>query len=88
MKPEYDWLDQISTESFRVFDFTEGKDLYGDRSISIIGDSITQGRIAPLHYDQSWVALFKKALSKKYGTHNMGYVSLLDRVGMEEGEAF
>ena len=77
-EPE-NWLDALSSEPFAVFDFSEGKDLYGDKTINIIGDSISQGLNSDLFYDYSWAALFKEAITKKYGTHNIGYVSLLDR---------
>lgn len=73
------WLDALSSEPFAIFDFSEGKDMYGDKSINIIGDSISQGLNSDLFYDYSWAALFKEAIAKKYGTHNIGYVSLLDR---------
>ena len=73
------WLDALSAEPFAIFDFSEGKDMYGDKTINIIGDSISQGLNSDLFYDYSWAALFKEAIAKKYGTHNIGYVSLLDR---------
>lgn len=73
------WLDAVSVDPFTVFDFTAGKDMYGDKTINIIGDSISQGLNSDLFYDNSWASLFKEAIAKKYGTHNIGYVSLLDR---------
>lgn len=73
------WLDALSTEPFAIFDFSEGKDMYGDKTVNIIGDSISQGLNSDLFYDYSWAALFKEAIAKKYGTHNIGFVSLLDR---------
>ena len=77
-KPE-NWLDDFTNEPFAVFDFSEGKDMYGDKTINIIGDSISQGLNSDLFYDNSWASLFKEVITKKYGTHNIGYVSLLDR---------
>ena len=77
-EPE-NWLDALTSEPFAIFDFSEGKDMYGDKTINIIGDSISQGLNSDLFYDYSWAALFKEAIAKKYGTHNIGYVSLLDR---------
>ena len=73
------WLDAFSDQPFAVFDFSEGKDMYGDKAINIIGDSISQGLNSVEFYDNSWASLFKEVLAKKYGTHNIGYVSLLDR---------
>lgn len=73
------WLDALSSEPFAIFDFSEGKDMYGDKTVNIIGDSISQGLNSDLFYDYSWAALFKEAIAKKYGTHNIGFVSLLDR---------
>lgn len=73
------WLDGFSDQPFAVFDFSEGKDMYGDKAINIIGDSISQGLNSVEFYDNSWASLFKEVLAKKYGTHNIGYVSLLDR---------
>ena len=73
------WLDSFSDAPFAVFDFSEGKDMYGDKTINIIGDSISQGLNSDLFYDNSWVSLFKEVIAKKYGTHNIGFVSLLDR---------
>lgn len=73
------WLDAYSSEPFAVFDFSEGKDMYGDKTINIIGDSISQGLNSDLFYDNSWASLFKEVIAKKYGTYNIGYVSLLDR---------
>lgn len=77
-QPEH-WLDAVSDKPFAVFDFSEGKDMYGDKTVNIIGDSISQGLNSDLFYDYSWAALFKEVMAKKYGTHNMGYVSLVAR---------
>jgi len=77
-KPE-SWLDDFTADPYSVFDFSEGKDMYGDKTINIIGDSISQGLNSDLFYDNSWASLFKEVIAKKYGTHNIGYVSLLDR---------
>ena len=59
-----------------LLDFDKPRDLYGETSITIIGDSISQGLNAVDLYDQSWASLFKKAVSKKFGANNMGYTSL------------
>lgn len=71
------WPENVSEEPFAIFDFSEGKDMYGDKTVNIIGDSITQGLNSELFYDNSWAALFKEVMAKKYGTHNIGFTSLL-----------
>ncbi len=58
-----------------ILKFEKGMDIYGDKTVNIIGDSITQGLNAPRLYDESWAALFKKALNEKHGTYNIGYTS-------------
>lgn len=66
--------------------FDKGLDMFGEKSINIIGDSISQGFNAPKLYDQSWVSLFKNALNAKNGTYNLGFVSLhhFDDWGVED----
>ena len=58
--------------------FGEGKDVFGEKSISIIGDSISQGKNSVRMYYDSFAARFKRALGEKYGAYNMGYVSFND----------
>ena len=41
-QPE-NWLDAVSDKPFAVFDFSEGKDMYGDKTVNIIGDCLSQG---------------------------------------------
>lgn len=59
-----------------LLDFDKPRDLFGETSITIIGDSISQGLNAVDLYDQSWASLFKNAVSKRFGANNMGYTSL------------
>lgn len=61
-----------------LLSFNKGLDMFGEKSINIIGDSISQGLNSEKMYDQSWASLLKKSLYKKYGSNNIGYVSLLD----------
>ena len=58
-----------------LLNFEKGLDMYGQKSINIIGDSISQGKNAEKLYDDSWAALFKGALGEKLGKHNLGFVS-------------
>ena len=59
-----------------LLDFSVGKDMYGQKSINIIGDSISQGigagDMTNLAYD-NWIKL---AIKEKYGACNLGYTSL------------
>lgn len=64
----------VAIKDLLVFD--KGLDMYGEKSINILGDSISQGLNAPNLYDDSWASLFKGAVNKKFGSYNMGYVSL------------
>ena len=59
-----------------LLDFDKPRDLFGETSITIIGDSISQGLNAVDLYDQSWASLFKNAISKRFGAYNIGYTSL------------
>ncbi len=60
--------------------FEKGMDVFGEKSISVIGDSISQGQNATKMYDEAWVSLFQKSLNSKNGTYNIGYVSLLGTI--------
>lgn len=73
------WSQNVNGDPFQIFDFSEAKDLYGDKTISVIGDSITQGLNSELFYDNSWVSIFKNVMAAKYGTGSIGFVSLQDR---------
>ncbi len=68
----------LGEKKFNLPEFLTGKDMYGDKSVNIIGDSISQGFNAPRLYDQSWASLFKNSLNKENGTYNLGFVSLHD----------
>lgn len=59
-----------------ILNFDTGMDLYGERAINILGDSISQGLDSQRFYDQSWSSLFKGALNQSLGTNNLGFVSL------------
>lgn len=56
--------------------FNKGRDAYGGKSISIIGDSISHGANAPDIPEESYVARLKKSLAAQYGVYNYGYTSL------------
>lgn len=58
--------------------FDSGKDMYGEKAVNIIGDSISQGLNAGNLYDHSWASLFKERLGNYIGGCNMGYVSFND----------
>lgn len=60
-----------------ILHFEKGMDIYGDKTVNIIGDSISHGFNAEKLYADSWVSLLKKSINKKYGTNNIGYVSML-----------
>jgi hypothetical protein len=49
-----------------MLNFDKGLDMFGEKSISIIGDSISQGKNTEKMYNDSWVSLFKNAINKKY----------------------
>ena len=44
-EPE-NWLDALTSEPFSIFDFSEGKDMYGDKTINIIGKASPNQHIA------------------------------------------
>lgn len=68
--------DYTDGDSKVIIDFSKGKDMFGEKSISIIGDSISQGLNARYLYDQSWASQFKNKINQKYGSNNIGFVSL------------
>lgn len=59
-----------------VLNFDKGMDMFGEKAVNILGDSITQGLDAFELYDNSWASLFKGALNDRVGTNNMGFVSM------------
>lgn len=73
--PEIETYDYLEGEVMDLLNFETGLDMYGEKSINIIGDSISQGKNAEKLYDDSWAAIFKKAINKKFGTNNIGFVS-------------
>lgn len=57
-----------------VFDKAMG--LYGEKSINIIGDSISNGLSSGAIYNNSWVSLFKNSVNHYFNTYNWGYTTL------------
>ncbi len=63
-------------EEFPTLNFDEAKGLYGEKSIAIIGDSISHGTASVLKYNNSWPVLLKNSINKVVGSNNYGYVSI------------
>ena len=59
-----------------LLEFDNPRGLFGEISINIIGDSISQGLNSEKLYDNSWAALFKKAIGNRFDAYNIGYTSL------------
>lgn len=59
-----------------LLNFDRPRGLFGEISINIIGDSISQGLNSEKLYENSWAARFKKAVGDRFGAYNMGYTSL------------
>ena len=64
----------FNDNDFPTLEFNEGKNSYGEKSIHIIGDSISEGAQAKAIYNNGYPALLKNSLNKYYGTNNWGYV--------------
>ncbi|MBO7217295.1 MAG: SGNH/GDSL hydrolase family protein [Clostridia bacterium] len=64
----------FNDNDFPTLEFGEGKSPYGEKSIHIIGDSISEGAQAKAIYNNGYPALLKNSLNKWYGTQNWGYV--------------
>ncbi len=69
-----------------LLDYKEPKDVYGEMSVSIIGDSISQGLNAGNLYDDSWASIFKASFNQHFGSNNMGFVSFNDGYADKAGE--
>ena len=69
-----------------LLDYNEPKDVYGEKSVSIIGDSISQGLNAGNLYDDSWASIFKTSFNQHFGSYNMGFVSFNDGYADKAGE--
>lgn len=76
----------FDNESTPTLVFNEAKSFYGEKSINIIGDSISHGMSYGNIYNNSWTILFKNSFNKYYGTNNFGYVSLLSESGYGDAE--
>ena len=77
-KPDFEKIetyDYLDGDVMDLLNFETGLDMYGEKSINIIGDSISQGKNAEKLYDDSWAAIFKRAINEKFGTNNIGFVS-------------
>lgn len=59
-----------------LLDFSVGKDMYGQKTINIIGDSISQGIGAGDMTNKSYPYYIRKAIKEKYGACNIGFTSL------------
>lgn len=64
----------FNDNEFPTLEFSEGKSPYGEKSIHIIGDSISEGAQAKAIYNNGYPALLKNSLNKWYGTQNWGFV--------------
>jgi lysophospholipase L1-like esterase len=60
-------------------------DYFGNRAISVMGDSITHGANAPDIPTQSYIGLLKKTINKQYSSDNYGFVSLEFVMGNAHG---
>ncbi len=69
-----------------LLDYDKPKDVYGETSVSIIGDSISQGLNAGNLYDDSWASIFKNAFNQHFGANNIGFVSFNDGYADKAGE--
>lgn len=61
-------------------------DPFGQRSIAVIGDSISHGANAPKIYEQSYLAIVKKALWADTGVENYGFASVENTMWNSKGE--
>lgn len=52
------------------------EDPFGNRSIAVLGDSISHGANAPKIYEQSYMALVKQSLWEQVGYENYGFASI------------
>ncbi len=66
--------------------FDKPMSIYGEKSINIIGDSISHGMQSGKIYNNSWTNLFKNSFNKQFSTNNFGYVSMLDSSGYGDTE--
>lgn len=64
----------FNDNEFPTLEFGEGKNRFGEKSIHIIGDSISEGVQAKAIYNNGYPALLKNSLNKWYGTQNWGFV--------------
>ncbi len=62
-------------KDFPTLNFDEAKSPYGEKSIHIIGDSISHGMQAGAMYNYNYPTLLKNSLNKMLGTNNWGFVS-------------
>lgn len=90
-KPFEDYIYKYGFYSFNDNDFPtltfdKAMSLYGEKSINVIGDSISHGMQSGKMYNNSWTNLFKNSFNKQFGTNNFGYVSLLDSSGYGDTE--
>ena len=64
----------FNDNDFPTLDLSEPNGYYGDISINIIGDSISEGAQAKAIYNNGYPALFKNSLNKTIDSNNWGYV--------------
>lgn len=64
-----------SAEQNPYFDVTK-EDPFGNRSIAVLGDSISHGANAPEIYNDSYLALVKQSLWEEVGYENYGFASI------------
>lgn len=69
-----------------LLNYDRARDAYGETSISIIGDSISQGLNAGNLYDDSWASIFKTAFNRHFDSNNIGFVSFNDGYADKAGE--
>ncbi len=76
----------FNDNDFPTLEFNEGKNSYGEKSIHIIGDSISEGAQSKAIYNNGYPALLKNSLNKWYGTSNWGYVIPFNTSGYGDSE--
>lgn len=76
----------FNDNDFPTLDFSQANGYYGDISINIIGDSISEGAQAKAIYNNGYPALFKNSLNKTIDSKNWGYVIPFNTTGYGDKE--
>lgn len=73
-------LEAVANESYKLIETdtlsAEATDVFGNHSITILGDSMGHGSQTGDIYENSWPNLLKKVINKKTGDNNHGFVTV------------